>query len=240
MFWSLARILAPRKALFGVLPSVTAPSRPRISLSVECLEDRLTPSTVELIGLLHPAPAQLVISAPQNVTAGHAFQVTIKAENSHGHVLAGANGFVDVTSIEGNHVAHALVLMHHGIGTLRVTEDIAGKVEFVAGTGNFKAECTTLVSPAAAAYFTVSIPNATLHTPISVTITAEDKFGNVVTGYNDPVTLSVSPGADVTLPASVVLVHGSATFNITVNAAIEFDLTASDGTIQGTSSLIMF
>jgi adhesin/invasin len=185
--------------------------------------------------------SHLVVSCPQTVTAGHAFEVTIKAEDSHGHIFAGYNGLVELESLEGDHEVWGEVRMHHGIAQVRLTEDIAGHIKFFATTAGLEASCSALIAAATATHFTVDIPVETLHSPISVTVTAEDQFGNTVTGYNGPVTLSVSPGANVTLPAGPVnLANGTVTFDIVVNAAIEFQLTASDGTIQGTSDLIMF
>ncbi len=75
--------------------------------------------------------------------------------------------------------------------------------------------------------------------PFTVTITAEDRYGNTVSGYNGPVTLTSSDGQTILgLPASITLSNGSATVTVTLDKANNVTLTASAGSVQGTSSAI--
>jgi YVTN family beta-propeller protein len=79
-----------------------------------------------------------------------------------------------------------------------------------------------------ATHFSVSAPTtATAGTPISVTVTALDAFGNPVALYPGTVHFTSSDGSAV-LPKDSTLTNGSGTFSVTLNTAGSSTLTATD------------
>jgi hypothetical protein len=77
----------------------------------------------------------------------------------------------------------------------------------------------------------------TAGTPFSITITAQDQYGNPVTNGNVTVTLATSDGQAVT-PATITLVNGTATLNLTLKTADALMLTATAGDVTGSSGNI--
>ena len=97
------------------------------------------------------------------------------------------------------------------------------------------------VTPAAASQFVVSgSGNVPVGTAFNFTVTAEDPFGNVATGYNGIVHFT-SSDAQAVLPANAPLVQGMAPFTATLQTSGNQTLTATDtvtNTVTGTSDAI--
>ena len=89
------------------------------------------------------------------------------------------------------------------------------------------------VTPATATHFAISGPaGGPSGTPESFTLTAEDQFGNVATGYVGTVHFTSSdPGA--ILPADAALTAGTGIFSATFSTAGTFSLTAADAASPG-------
>jgi hypothetical protein len=102
---------------------------------------------------------------------------------------------------------------------------------------------TANITPASApAYFAVTAPaDATVGGPISITVTARDKYNNPAKGYTGTVHF-VSTDPLPALPADTALVNGAGTFTVTLNTAGVQTVSATDSTsigITGTSNLIL-
>jgi hypothetical protein len=97
------------------------------------------------------------------------------------------------------------------------------------------------VNPAAASHFVISIPTGvSTGTPITVTATAEDSFGNVATDYSGTIHFSSSDPL-ASLPADAPLPGGSASFTVTFHTAGSQTLTVTDtinSALTGSSSAI--
>lgn len=174
-----------------------------------------------------PAGDTLAIAAPTSATAGVSFSVTVTARGANG-VDAGYAGTVSFSSTDqkaGLPSSYTFTANDAGSHTFTVTLDTAGSRTITAtGTGTTAAVTTPgiAVGAAAASQFVVSglASTATAGSPQSFTVTAEDPFGNVATGYAGTVNLSssdagagFSPGTSYTFTTADGGKHGfSATF----------------------------
>jgi hypothetical protein len=229
---------------------------------VDGLEDRMVPAvlaiTPSLVGPMATTTGvtatQLVITseAPSSVVAGAGFGITVKAENASGQVDTKFDGTVMValaknpgdSSLGGTLTATAkdgvatfsgLTLDRTGTGyTLKLT------------SASLTAATTTAIkvtNAVASKLVITSQPPAQAHagTGFSLTVTAEDKFGNVASGFDGKVTVAlgktpagVKLGGTLTVTAS----KGVATFNgLTITkSALDYTLTLSSGKMTVTSA----
>jgi hypothetical protein len=91
-----------------------------------------------------------------------------------------------------------------GVHTFSVTLKTAGNQSITVAdtTGTVIGEVGITITPAAAAQLVLSAPSSVTHrTTFSVTLTVEDAFGNVVTGYRGTIHFS-SSDSSATLPAN--------------------------------------
>jgi hypothetical protein len=214
--WSSAKTYRKSK------PSIE--QRRRLSLHLEQLEDRITPSGLQILPLT---------LAPD--TAGAGYSATVKATGGDGHY-----GY----TITSGALPSGISLSSSGV--------LSGKAT-VAGTYSFtvKVTDTTLpgltasqtemltVTPGAVASFALSAPSTvSAGSAFGVTVTAKDAFGNTVTGYKGSATLASSDGQKVVGTQTVSLANGMGTASITLDTADKVTLTASTGSIKGTSGSI--
>jgi hypothetical protein len=142
----------------------------------------------------------LGLSAPATATAGVPFSVTLAALDAYGNDVSGYTGTVTFTCSAGSQVLPANYTFTAADGGLHtfsgVTLGIAGTEKVTAtDTSNpsLTSSVSVRVSPGAVTHFAVSGPaSAAPNTPISVTVTALDQFGNTVTGYAGTVHFSSS------------------------------------------------
>src|SRR5207237_75157 len=124
----------------------------------------------------------------------------------------GYSGTVHFTSTSANAVLPPNVTLTNGVGSFLVTFKTAQ-----GGPWTVTAQDTShptidgtsgniLVSPGMASYFAVAVPSASVSTgtPIGVTVTAFDPYGNIVTGYSGHVHFT-SSDAHANLPAPSTL-----------------------------------
>jgi hypothetical protein len=208
-----------------------------------------TPTGVRELGL--PAGDQLVVSGfPASTTAGAGGSITVTVEDAGGHALTGYTGTVHFTSTDpqavlpadytftgadaGAHTFTGVVLKTAGAQSVSVTDN--GSPPLTGGETNIA------VSPAAASSLALSgLPMATTAgTPVSVTVTARDPYGNVATGYRGTAHFT-STDLQAVLPAGYTFTSadaGAHTFNngVTPKTAGGQSVTASDGTFQNTAN----
>jgi hypothetical protein len=192
------------------------------------------------------------VSAPQQVTAGGTASVTVTAVDAAGNPVAGFHGTVDLdvqqagsltrilpydfTPTEaGKHTFLVSSLTHSGTGTLSI---FAVAMPSVSVPIN--------VVPAATAKFVFGVPaSVAAGTPFAFSVTAEDTFGNVVTGYTGTVhfnaeaqdTQAAVP-ADYTFTAADAGTH-SFTATLTKTDPILPVITATDTATRVTSSQVI-
>src|SRR5208337_3701637 len=186
--------------------------------------------------------SEFSVSAPTSATAGTVFLVQVTAKDASGHTVTGFNGGVTLTSSDGQPVKLLSPLVfNNGTAEATITLDRADAVTLTATLGTIQgASGRILDSPAAASLIVVSAPStATAGTGFAITVTARDAFGNRATGFDDGVTLTSSDGQPVNLLSPLVFNNGTAEATITLDRADTVTLTATSGTIQGTSGSII-
>jgi hypothetical protein len=150
----------------------------------------------------------LGVSGPASAVAGTPFTVIVQALNDLGDPVPGYTGTVHFTSSDGRAVLPAdytFTATDAGTHTFNATLKTAGTQSVtVADTlkGGLAATMSGIVvSPAAAATFLLTAPaSVTRGAAFSLTLTVEDAYGNVVTGYTGTVQFASSDGT-ATLPA---------------------------------------
>jgi autotransporter-associated beta strand protein len=195
-----------------------------------------------------PGPAtQYLISAPSHSEAGVPFSVTVTALDPDGNIVNTYAGTVHFTTSdpsggslpadytftqadEGVHTfADGATLFTTGSQTITVTDAITG----------IDGSVTVLVTPAPAASFAIDAPaSAASGSPVDITVTAQDPYGNTDTNYQGTVTFSSSDtDPNVVLPADYTFQAadmGSATFagGVTLITTGDQTVTATD-TVSG-------
>jgi len=184
---------------------------------------------------------KLVLAAPTAETAGTSFSLTVTAQNSSGATDTGYLGTIHFTSSDVQAVLPAnftFTAADDGTYTFTVTLKTAGSKSITATDTATSAITGTLsgisVSPAPASKFALSgLPStATVGVAQTVTVTAEDPYGNVATGYAGTVHFTSSDLA-ASLPANYTFTtanQGVHAFKLTFETAGTQSVTVTDTT----------
>ena len=184
---------------------------------------------------------KLVLAAPTAETAGTSFSLTVTAQKSSGATDTGYLGTIQFTSSDvqaGLPANFTFTAADDGTYTFTVTLKTAGSQSITATDTTTSAITGTLsgisVSPAAASQFVLSgLPStATVGVAQTVTVTAEDPYGNVATGYAGTVQFTSSDTA-ASLPANYTFTtanQGVHTFTLTFETAGTQSVTVTDTT----------
>jgi hypothetical protein len=172
---------------------------------------------------------------PTSTTAGVAGTVTVTAYDPYGNVATGYGGTVHFTSSDSQATLPTDGPLTNGAATFSVTLFTAGAQSLtVTDTANAAlngTEAGISVSPAAAALLVLNAPGTvTAGVAFSFTVTLEDSYGNVATGYTGTVRFS-SSDALAGLPADYSFTAadaGTASFTTVFNTVGSQTLTASD------------
>ena len=198
------------------------------------------------IAVTPAAVSQLVVTAPLTSTAGSPFSITVTARDAYDNTAVYA-GTVHFQSSDGQASLPAEYSFRPndaGVHTFTngVTLEKAGSQTVAASDGSITAGAAVLVSPAAASMLIVSgFPSlTTAGVAGNLTVTLEDPYGNIATGYAGTVRFSSSdrqanlPGAYTFLPADA----GAHTFTagVTLKTAGSQTVTASDGSTIGSEA----
>ncbi len=191
------------------------------------------------------AATHFSVTAPATATAGSAFSFTVTALDAFNNTASGYTGTVHFTSSDGQAVLPANSTLTNGTGTFNVTLKTAGNQTLTATdtvTSTITGTSAAIaVSAAAATHFSVTAPSsATAGSAFNFTVTAQDAFNNIATGYTGTVHFTSSDG-QATLPANGTLTSGTGTFSATLKTSGSQTLTATDtvtSTITGTSAAI--
>ena len=172
-------------------------------------------------------------------TAGGIESVTVTAYDAYGNVATGYAGTVHITSSDPKAALPADATLTDGTGTFDVTLKTAGSQAIMATdatTGSITGtEPEIMVTAAAATHFTVSGgKDETAGGVETMTITAEDTYGNVATGYAGTVHIT-SSDPKAALPADATLNNGTGPFDVTLVTAGSQSITATD---TATASII--
>jgi len=167
-----------------------------------------------LVGTSTASYDKLVLSAPTAETAGKSFSLTVTAETSTGATDTGYTGMIHFTSSDAQAVLPANnYSLANGTSTFTVTLKTAGSQSITATDTSTSAITGTLsgitVSPAAASQFVLSGPStATVGVAQTLTVTAEDPYLNVATGYAGTVQFTSSDTKAI-LPVNYTFTPGT-------------------------------
>ncbi len=196
----------------------------------------LNVSSTEDVIFTAAAATRFVIVDPADGTAGTPIVVTIRALDQYGNIATGE--FRGVTLLASGSAAGSSgrVEMVAGVGTHLINDLVAETVNLsLADTDATGLDVTSTQSvvfaPGGATQFAILDPtDGTVNTPITVTVQAQDQYGNVVTTENRDVTLVASGSA--TGDGIVNIQNGVGTLSI--NDAVPETVTLTLSDTQGT------
>ena len=177
------------------------------------------------------AAAQFVIVDPTDGTVDAAITVTVEAQDQYGNVVTTYTDDVTLAA-GGDATGGGVVDIAAGVGTLDISDEtpetVALSLTDSASTGLTVSSTQDVVFAAGAATeFVILDPtDGTTGTPITVTVQAQDQFGNVATAEDRDVTL-VADG-DATGGGLVAIVAGVGTLDISDSTAETVNLSLSD------------
>jgi hypothetical protein len=212
-------------------------------------------ATVPIVNSVPGLHFSLVVS-PATDVAGSPFTVTVTALDTNNNIGTHYAGTVSFSAAPGSVLPanYTFTAADNGVHTFTngFTLFTAGNqtinvrdVTFITGGPAGSGTTTVTITPAAVSTFTVSgFPSpVTAGTSGTITVTARDPYGNVVTGYTGTVHLSSSDG-QAALPANYTFSatdQGVHSFTATLKTAGSQSLTAADtanGSLTGTESAI--
>ncbi|HLN27482.1 MAG TPA: DUF4214 domain-containing protein [Gemmataceae bacterium] len=183
-------------------------------------------------------------------SAGTPGTFTVTAKDPYSNTATGYLGTVRFTSSDGQAARpgnYTFTSGDNGVHTFRAILKTAGSQSLTATDtviGSIAgSQSGIMVSPAAASILVVSgFPSpAAAGTSANFTVTADDPYKNIATGYTGTVTFS-SSDPQAKLPANAALTNGTGSFSAAFNAAGTESLTAADtvtSTITGSESGIV-
>jgi hypothetical protein len=194
---------------------------------------------VETVGFAAAVQIHLSAKATKSyVTAGASLILNVSAMDSLNNVVATYSGSVAFGSSDPNAVLPSNMNLKAGTSTVTVTFKTAG-VQTLTLTdtvdSTIKGVASVTVNPGAAQSFeVVASSSIAVGKPISVSVTAHDNCGNVVTSYSGTVGFS-SSDAQASLPASGAITSGRGMFLATLNTPGTQTVTVSDSVNHGLS-----
>jgi len=199
--------------------------------------------TIGPITVTAAAASHFVVTAPATTVAGNNLTFTVLAEDKFNNTATGYSGTVTFTSTDSNASTRlpAASPLSAGLGTFSATLTTAGSQKLTATDGTITGTSGTItVSATTASHFVIIAPaTAVVGTPFIFTVVAEDQFNNIATGFSGTATFtSTDTGTSTTLPAAGPLSAGVGIFSATLTTAGGQTLTATDGSLTGTSATI--
>jgi hypothetical protein len=187
------------------------------------------------------ALSQYVFSAPATIPAGTPFSFTITAEDKFGNIETGYTGTVHFSALANDTQAvlpadYTFTAADTGTHTFTatLTRTAGATSPFIAATDvatGVRSSANIVVTPLAAVSLSMSVASTTpTGIPLSVVVSAVDRFGNAGTGYTGTVHFASSDPQAV-LPADYTFTAadaGSHTFTATLQTAGTQTLSATD------------
>src|SRR5208337_4695106 len=179
------------------------------------------------------AATHLAVAGAPGGTAGTGETLTVTAEDPYGNTDPSYTGTVQFTSGDAQAVLPANATLTDGVGSFTVTLKTAGTQSVTATdtvtTSIAGTETGIAVTPASATHFTVTglTGGGAAGTALTLTVTAEDPYGNTATGYTGTVHFTSSDQIAV-LPANSSLTNGVGSFTVTLKTAGVQSVTVTD------------
>ncbi len=176
------------------------------------------------------------VSAPSTTAAGAQIPLTITAVDVNGNTVGDFQGTVHVTGTDTRFAAQTYTFLATDAGTRTLT---VGTAMFKVGSQTITVNGPSLLTGSAAvtvvagapARFIVAAPaSTTAGSPSTLTVTAQDNYGNLASGYTGTVHLT-SSDTQAVLPADYTFTadeNGSHTFTATLKTAGLTTVAATD------------
>jgi subtilase family serine protease len=222
--------------------------------TIQASSSGLTSVSTSPFNVVAAAASQLAVTAqpPPSVTAGTPFGLSVAIEDAYGNTVLSANGSVSValSNNPGNGGLSGTLTLAASSGVAKytgLTLDVAATGYTLQVSSNGLSGATSgsfTVVPAAAAVLVLSSQpgsSVTAGDNFSLSVTVEDAFANVVTGYSGSVAIALSsnPGGGTLGGTSTVTVAGGvASFNglSLTKAGVGYTLKASSGSLPAVST----
>ncbi len=177
-------------------------------------------------------------AAKASVTAGASLNFNVSAIDSLNKIVPTYSGSVAFSSSDPNAVLPSNTNLKAGTSTVAIIFKTVG-VQTLTLTdtvdGNIQGTTSVTVKPGAAQTFEVVVSSTTaVGKPLSVSVTAHDNCGNVVTTYSGTVDFS-SSDTQANLPVSGTITSGRGMFSVTLNTVGSQTVTVSDSVNHGVS-----
>jgi len=180
-------------------------------------------------------PTHFVVSeTPTSLTAGSSVSLTVTAEDANNNVTTAYSSTTPVTLTDSVSGSLTTIFLTAGTDIVSLAATKAGLQTITAANTINGTSNSFSVTPAATSQFAVTGPSTTTAgSGVSLTVTAEDQYGNPTPSYSSttPVTLSDSITGSLT---TVTLTNGTATTGATLTVAGSQTLTATDSVDSGT------
>lgn len=189
-----------------------------------------------------PLVSAFAVTAPTTATAGDLIPVTVRAIDVFGNTGTTYTGTVSIVSTDkqaGLPAAYTFTADDAGVHTFYVAVKTAGFYQTVGAVdaSNHGGAAYVNVTPAAAIGFTLTGGAGPIGVSRQVAVSAVDAFGNVATAYTGTLHFTSSDAAAV-LPADTAIANGQGFVRVTMMTEGTQTLTASDGTLTGTETLV--
>jgi hypothetical protein len=199
------------------------------------------PTATASLNVVPAALNKFAFTAPSSIPAGTPFSFTITAEDKFGNVETGYTGTVHFSALANDTQAvlpadYTFTAADGGTHTFTatLTRSAGATSPFIAATDvatGARSSANIVVNPLAAVSLGMSVASTTpTGIPLSVVVSAVDRFGNVTTGYTGTVHFASSDPQTV-LPADYTFTAadaGSHTFTATLKTAGTQTLSVTD------------
>jgi hypothetical protein len=205
-----------------------------------------TVSEEYLVTIQSSLATQLALDIPPTATAGVAFTLTVTAQDSSGHTAAGYSGTVTLSSSAGPDLAPTTILLTNGTGMVSATLTTAGTQTLTASVSGLTSALSSItVTPGPLVQYLVSTLSSTgsitAGTNFVVQVQAADQFGNALSSYSGPatVTASLNPASTSSFPVAVAMSSSGLGLALAqVQLAGTYTIAAAAASYSGSSSPI--
>jgi hypothetical protein len=192
-----------------------------------------------------PLASLTVNTSSSSITAGNAITVTVTAKDAAGNVILDYPGTVTFSNSDpkaaGLPANYTFAPADQGTHMFaNVCLKTAGSQTITAAVGAVKSPVASIqVSPAAAVSFGFHAPATTTAGKATITVMAEDVYGNIVSNFGGIVTFSSSDPQALLPPSHTfgVADYGSFTFSVTLKTAGSPSIIATSGSVSGQVSV---
>jgi hypothetical protein len=194
--------------------------------------------------MLAGSVSQFVVAIGSTAMSGAPLQFTVTAEDAIGNVVTTDASKVHFNGTDPNAILPLDTPLTNGVGTFDATFETSGVQTITASKPDNSAINGTssgvTVTPETAVAVALSAPSTgRVGQSMTVTLTADDTFGNTATGYSGTVNLTTTDATAV-LPATATLTNGVGSFSVTFGTPGAESITAtpaSGGLTPSTASV---